>query len=179
MKRTAFVYITSLFCCSCGLVFQGRQQTVTVETTPLGRSVLLRGERLTTPATVQLDRTSSPLTIRGAEGSTCKLVIPYRNPLFVTLDSIPLALPLLVDLAAGSLGVFPDTIHLDLTLDAETEATAAPPDDAAILRAYNEMGADLCDPKPLGVSTSRDEDTEDGGGQGESGLLQDVIRRMT
>lgn len=46
--------------------------------------------------------------------SACKLYdVPSNKPL-VVIGSIPAAIPFLIDRIAGSLGYYPDEVHLDL-----------------------------------------------------------------
>jgi hypothetical protein len=92
----------------CGLVFQGASQTIRLTTQPEGATIEFRDSKAVSPATLTFSRRVRDEEIYWAskEGyrPACR-VNDCGPPRWIkVLDSIPAAIPLLVDLAAGTLG---------------------------------------------------------------------------
>lgn len=59
-----FLFLTVFATSACGTLFCGRQQTILVDSDPIGVEILLDGNLLgTTPATIRLKRTNSPVLL--------------------------------------------------------------------------------------------------------------------
>jgi hypothetical protein len=127
-------------------VFQGTTQQVAVETEPPGANVSIGPLTAVGPAKLRLSRRPGYHVVRASKDGyygACKLVSVSSNPALVVLDSIPAALPYLFDLAVGSLGVWPKSVHLTLE-PAAREAMDLLPSDDAIVSTWDTRRADLC-----------------------------------
>jgi len=130
----------------CGLVFQGTRQNLALITEPAGADAVFRRTKAVTPATASVSRRSLGYFVYRASKDgyhpACK-VIECGTPRWVkVLDSIPAAIPLLVDLAFGALSNCEPT---SLSLDSVRPGDVAfgLPTDEDIVRARGQ-NFDLC-----------------------------------
>lgn len=135
---------------ACGLIVQGREQRVPVTTVPSPAIASTQAENTLTPGTVTVRRRSSgsPFVRIQKEGfySTCRFLQWQRSKGLIALDSIPLAIPLLIDLAFGAMpGSFQD-VHVNLDEIPPGYADIVQTDDQ-ILGAWSHR-IDLCDLAP-------------------------------
>lgn len=135
---------------SCGLILQGRYQDVSVLSVPPSAHASSGTEVALTPGEISVRRrssTSSFVRIR-KDGfySECRLLRWERNRGLIAIDSIPLAIPLLVDLAFGTLpGRYGD---VSVTLEPIPPGYAdVLPSDELIRDALN-RGLNVCEPPP-------------------------------
>jgi hypothetical protein len=136
----------------CGLVFNGRTQLVTVRTNPPGAVVSVDGWDTVSPGTVTLSRKRSWVVARAALDGyqpACQVIGAPRNKVFIVLDSIPLAIPLLIDMQTGTLREFPEDVRFTLEpVDPGQNPRRLPPDDQ-ILDAWTKAfwrRTNLCNP---------------------------------
>jgi hypothetical protein len=134
--RDVLIVVLVCFTSGCGLVFQGTTQTVRLSTMPEGAAIEFSDHHATSPATVTLSRRVNGRAIYRAskEGyqPACRIIDCRPRIKFMVLDGLPMALPLLVDGLAGTLGNCDDAT---LTLEPVQagEFTYALPSDADIL----------------------------------------------
>ena len=140
----------------CGLILTGRAQSVHVSSRPPGAKVEAlsrRGTRHgTAPFEVLVSRRRPQFAVIRAskEGyrSACRIVQVRRDGLLMTLDGIPAAVPLLIDLIAGTLpGDYPNDveIRLDPLPEGCIDVLPAAPD---LLDAFQVARVDFCEPSP-------------------------------
>ncbi|HVO24787.1 MAG TPA: SHOCT domain-containing protein [Candidatus Margulisiibacteriota bacterium] len=133
----------------CGLVFQGYHQTLKVTSAPEGATVTDGSKTLTTPTemTVSRRKSSTPSILRFKKDglySACRLLEWQSDPLLVTLDSIPAAIPLLLDLAFRTFpGRYKDVaVPMDQLPPGYADIV---PSNEQVMDALN-RGINLCDP---------------------------------
>jgi hypothetical protein len=117
-EAVAAVAVCTVSQAACGLMLQGKFQAVQVTTAPSAATASAPGASTITPGTVTVRRRSSgPLFIRiQKQGfySTCRFLRWEKDKGLIALDSIPLAIPLLIDLSFGAMpGAFQD-VYVDL-----------------------------------------------------------------
>src|SRR6266850_845598 len=92
----------------CGLVFQGTTQQILLSTQPPGAHVHFRSQDVTSPATVTVRRRFFGEAVLKADAPhyypACQVVDCGTPKWIKVLDSLPAAIPLLIDVAAGTLG---------------------------------------------------------------------------
>lgn len=143
-----------LLCCTvsgCGLIFNGRTQTVMIRSVPSGAVASFAGHEVITPGEVTVSRKFSKTVLRAEKDHyqpECQVVRAPRNFLYFILDIIPAGLPLLVDIAADTLRQFPDEIYLTLEPLSPGATPRTLPPDQAVLDAWDRSGTrvNLCNP---------------------------------
>lgn len=149
-----WVFVAVLFCCTitgCGLIFNGRTQRVVIRSVPEGATASFAGHEVITPGAVIVNRKLLWAVMRAAKDGhqpACQVVEASRNRAYIALDAIPLAIPLLIDLAAGTLREFPDEVYLTLEPLAPGAPLRALPPDQSILDAWvrSRRRVNLCNP---------------------------------
>src|SRR5206468_6077857 len=90
----------------CGLILQGREQPLRISSIPPGARVSVDRDTFQTPVHVIIPRRSSESLVRvQKEGyySACSYLKWESDPLLLAFDSIPLAIPLVIDLICRTL----------------------------------------------------------------------------
>jgi hypothetical protein len=134
----------------CGLLLQGREQPLRISSVPPGARVSIDGDTFQTPAQITIPRRSSDSLVRVHKDdyySACSQLEWESDPLLVTLDSIPLAIPLVIDLVNRTL---PGYIR-DINVPLDAIPPGYPdinPSDEEIRQALDDRDIDLCDPPP-------------------------------
>ncbi|MEO8602827.1 MAG: SHOCT domain-containing protein [bacterium] len=134
----------------CGLIIQGREQPLRISSAPVGASVSFDNQGLATPADLTIPRRASRSLIRIKKDgyySVCQFLEWKSDPLLITLDSIPAAIPLLIDL---SFHAFPgQNRDVNVALDPIPPGYVdVLPSDQEVLDAIKNRGVDLCNPPP-------------------------------
>ncbi len=134
----------------CGLVFNGRNQWVTVKTTPPGATVSAAGQTTTSPGRIRLHRPDKWAVIRAEQTGydpACRIVHASmgsgRTVLFILLDAPIYAFAYPLDFPLNTLREYPDTV--DITLHPSAKPTALPADDE-VLDAWKNGEVNLCNP---------------------------------
>lgn len=131
----------------CGLVFQGVSQNVQLTSAPSESYVSFSGSEAVTPSTVRVSRRRGWRVIRGEHRGyipACELVPCRLNPTVVTLDAIPLAIPLAVDAIFGALRTCPNEVSIDLEPEIPGYRFPPLPTDQEVLRAHAGQEGNLC-----------------------------------
>lgn len=144
------VAITSATLPGCGIILQGREQPLRISSAPAGAAVSFEAQGLETPAELTIPRRSSGALVRIKKDgyySVCKFLEWQSDPLYITLDAIPAAIPLLIDL---SFRAFPGkNKDINVALDPIPPGYVdILPSDEEVLDARNNRGIDLCNPPP-------------------------------
>lgn len=135
---------------------QGREQSLRISSEPPGATATFQNQSLATPKEVTIPRKSTGELVRvRKEGfyTTCRFVEWQSDPLLVTLDAIPAAIPLLIDLAFGA---FPGE-----NKDVSVALEPIPPGYVDVLPNNEEIlaartrGIDLCNPSPEALAWMR------------------------
>jgi len=117
MRATVITFVAFLLS-GCGLVFQGTSQTVHLTTEPEGAAIRFHDMEAVSPATFTFSRRVHGDEIYWAskEGYHPACQVNRCGPprWIMVVDSIPAAIPLLIDLSAGALGNCDDAV---LTLE--------------------------------------------------------------
>lgn len=149
------IVLAVVVCCfaqaGCGLIAQGRHQDLRVYAEPRDAGITLDGTPAKNGDTVRIGR-REPWRVLRAEREgyqpACKMVGCPRVAFIVVLDSIPLAIPLLVDLSFGTLRRCPDSATVTLPpLSPRRVAYELPDDRSAVIA--KERGVDACEFAPL------------------------------
>ncbi len=127
-------------------MLQGRYQKVRISSTPSDATALVGDKEVQTAATIDVRRKADTKIVQVHKDgyySACRLMDWETNHFLMTLDSIPAAIPLLIDLAAGSRpGSYPDiNVHLDAIPAGYPDVPL--PDEHTLLEAW-ERQVDLC-----------------------------------
>ncbi len=137
----------------CGLIFLGKTQQITLQTTPPGASASLVGEQTTTPGnvTIQRDQPRDWAVFRAEQPgyrSACQLVGGKPKVGFIIMDGF-LLVPLLIDASTvglASMRTYPDEVHLTLQPLADGEQPKTLPSDQEVLEAWLTGKVNLCNP---------------------------------
>jgi hypothetical protein len=130
----------------CGLVFQGTTQELLLSTQPPGARVHFQSQDVTSPATITVRRRFRDEAVLKAEADryypACQVVDCGAPKWIKVLDSIPAAIPLLIDVAFGTLGSC-DVSSLRLEPLPEEGVQFTIPDDSILLSSYR-RNFDIC-----------------------------------
>lgn len=137
---------------ACGTVLHGPTQAVQIVSSPPGATIEVDGRHATTPATIEVTRKPHTVIRASAPGyyDTCKVVeAPIRRG-FMATDIIFLAIPLLVDVAAGmdQLRALPPSVDVLMIPATASEENVTLPSDSEIIEAYRRR-TDLCAPSKV------------------------------
>lgn len=117
-QAVALVAVCAVSQSACGLLVQGTYQRVPVTTVPSAALASAQAESTLTPGTLTVRRRSSgsPFVRIQKEGfySTCRFLQWQKSKGLIALDSIPLAIPLLIDLAFGAMPGSFQEVHANL-----------------------------------------------------------------
>ncbi len=140
----------------CGLLVKGTTQPVHVSSSPPGAAVealTQHGSRSgVAPTELVVSRRRPQLVvIRASQDgyrSACRIIEARKDGWLIALDSIPAAIPLLIDLMAGALpSEYEETVDLQLEPLPAGYADVLPPAQA-ILDTFVSTSIDFCDPTP-------------------------------
>ena len=116
----------------CATIVTGTTQPITITSEPTGATVTVGGNRLITPATVELSRKHDATIVVEKEGYEAQQIVLKRKLQGWTFGNILLGGPvgLVVDAVSGGLVAFKqDTVFFDLEPVGKTpEQVAIPPD---------------------------------------------------
>ena len=151
--RLCAIAILALLQSSCGLI-QGTTQRILISSTPTGAAlevVSRNGIRTgVAPAELEVSRRRTRVAVVRASKdgyrSACNLLQVKKDAGLIALDSIPAAVPLLIDLMFGTLpGHYPNEVDVPLQPLPPNYVDTLPPA-SAILAAYQANGTNYCDP---------------------------------
>lgn len=152
MQRIGILLLSALAASGCGLTMLGSRQTIYVSSAPDSGVVEVSGDLLeaTTPTDVRVRRRPAWTVIRVSKPgyrAACALLEGDRPNLLVVLDSVPLAIPLLIDIIAGTLREYPPppTFQLEPLTEDGVEVL---PNAEMILSAWQNAEIDYCQPAP-------------------------------
>ena len=139
--------VALLWVTGCGLVFHGTRQNILLTSEPPGARVTFREQEATTPSTITVNRRFIGNAVLKAElsehYSACQIVDCGTPTWIKVLDSLPAAVPLLIDVAFGALGDC-DVHHVILKhLPPEGVPFTIPPDET-LISAVEEHDFDIC-----------------------------------
>lgn len=154
IRGSYLVALPMLFQLGCGLILKGPAQRVAVSSEPTNahiETVTRDGTRDgETPVELLLSRRRPFQAIvrvtKPGYYSACRIIIGRRDPFLVTLDSIPAAIPLLLDMMAGTWPVdYPPSVDIPLKPLPEGYVDLLP---AAtdLLAAFQNAKINYCDP---------------------------------
>jgi hypothetical protein len=154
MQRPSLTVISvlySLLLSGCGLVLQGRYQTINITSVPPGATASRVGQNITTPGQYVVRRRRDVSVVRVTKAgyrSGCALLTWKRATALVVFDSMPLGLPLLIDLIAGTMpGQFQTEAQVVLEPLPPDFTDVLPPDEVVLDAALNRR-LDFCQPPP-------------------------------
>jgi hypothetical protein len=132
----------------CGVVYQGTTQQLTVTSEPAGAEFAFSNQTGTTPSTLTLARRRLDWTVyRVAQAGyqpACAIVY-CGTPRWIRIaDSIPLAIPLLIDVAAGTLFNCEQPPALQLQPLQPTGVAYQLPSDQQVMDALRRHRLDMC-----------------------------------
>ena len=132
----------------CGVVYQGTTQQLTVTSEPAGAEFAFSNQTGTTPSTLTLARRRLDWTVyRVAQAGyqpACAIVY-CGTPRWIRIaDSIPLAIPLLIDVAAGTLFNCEQPPALQLQPLPPTGVAYQLPSDHQVMDALRRHRLDMC-----------------------------------
>jgi hypothetical protein len=150
MRTVAIPLLAGLTASGCGLILLGPRQTIPVASAPDAAVVELAGHELRkiTPAEVRVRRRPAWIVIRVSKPgyrAACALLEGDRPNLLVVADSMPLAVPLLIDVIAGSLREYPVPPAFDLQ-PLTPDGVEVLPDADTILSAWENAQINYCQP---------------------------------
>ena len=129
----------------CGTVIQGRHQSLRIDSVPGGATVEIDNNRVTTPAEITVPRRPNDDLVRFTRDgyfAACRFVEWDTSPGLMTLDIIPVAIPLLIDVAASARPGFNQPVLVTLDPMPPGYVEVLPPN-SEILKAHRN-GVDLC-----------------------------------
>ncbi len=150
MRKAAILTLIALAVPGCGLILLGPRQMLPITSTPDRAIVEVSTGELetTTPAEVRVRRRPDWIAIRVSKPgyrAACALLEGDRPNLLVVADSVPLAIPLLIDVIGGTLREYPPppTFQLEALTPDGVEVL---PDAKTILSAWQSARVNYCQP---------------------------------
>lgn len=154
IRGSYLVALPMLFQLGCGLILKGPAQRVAVSSEPPSAHI----ETITKEGTFNGDapvelllnrRRPFQAIVRATKPgyySACRIIVGRRDPILVTLDSIPAAIPLLIDMMAGTWPVdYPSSVDIPLKPLPEGYVDVLPTA-ADTLTAFQSADVNYCDP---------------------------------
>lgn len=136
----------------CGLILLGTTQPIRVDSAPTQALATFDGQQMTTPADAVVRRRDAVLVLRASKSGyqpTCMIVEGRMNHLATTVDSIPAAIPLLIDAIAGSLREYPPYVQITLRSSLPFQEPTVLPSDEEVVHAWRTEHRDLCRERAL------------------------------
>lgn len=152
MRKIAIPMLAALTGSGCGLILLGPRQTIPVASAPDSAIVEVSGDKVRdmTPAELRVRRRREWIVIRVSKPgyrAACALLEGDRPNLLVLADSVPLAIPLLIDTIAGTLREYPPAPTFELE-PLTPDGVEVLPDTETILLAWQNAEIDYCQPAP-------------------------------
>lgn len=105
LSRTLMLALSSIAICSCGLIFQGTTETISVESDPPAATVTMdNGVTMTTPFTINVPR-EQDLNFHFSKPGYQSVNLSDNSrvePLVLIVDTIPLMIPWAIDAGTGA-----------------------------------------------------------------------------